>query len=139
MSAAYGGSNQSLDYSATVVFDFTTPASEQLDLKLISDDLAASSAGIGFDSLNLQVLNETTGKSLASLSYTSSSAAKAFFNGGQVSLGASSAGSQSIEIEYFLDYNSGTSAGPGDGFGFTYALSDPPLSPAVPELQPGQC
>ena len=133
VSAAYGGSNQSLDYSATVVFDFTTPASEQLDLKLISDDLAASSAGIGFDSLNLQVLNETTGKSLASLSYTSSSAAKAFFNGGQVSLGASSAGSQSIEIEYFLDYNSGTSAGPGDGFGFTYALSDPPLSPAVPE------
>jgi hypothetical protein len=66
------------------------------------------------------------------LSFTSSSAAKTFFNGGQVSLGIGT-GNQSIEIEYSLNYNSGTSAGLGDGFGFTYALVDPPLSATIPE------
>ena len=104
-----------------------------LDLKLISDDSAVSSPGIGFDSLDLQVVNETTGKSLVSFSFTSSSAAEKFFNAGQVSLGGVGAGSQSIEIEYSLAYNSGTSAGVGDGFGFTYDLVDPPLGAAIPE------
>jgi hypothetical protein len=133
MSAAYGGSPQAVDYSATAVFDFTASTNEALDLKLTADESAVSSAGIGFDSLNLQVVNETTGTSLASLSFSSSSAAKNFFNGGRVSLGGVGVGSQSIEIEYFLDYNSGTSATPGNGFGFTYALVDPPLSAAIPE------
>jgi hypothetical protein len=41
------------------------------------------------------------------------------------------AASQSVEIEYFLTYNSGTSAAVGDGFGFTYALVDPPLTAAI--------
>jgi hypothetical protein len=132
MSAGYVLSTAST-YQTTAVFNFTAPpTAEALDLKLTSDDLAASSAGIGFDSLDLQVLNEMTGESLASLSFTSSSAAETFFNGGQVSLGAGT-GSQSIEIEYFLNYNSGTSAGLGDGFGFTYALVDPPLSATIPE------
>jgi hypothetical protein len=133
MSAAYGGLPQSVDYSATAVFDFIAPnTGEALDLKLTSDESAASPAGIGFDKLNLQVVNATTGTSLASLSFTSSSAAKTFFNGGQVSLGVG-IGNQSIEIEYSLNYNSGTSAGLGDGFGFTYALVDPPLSATIPE------
>jgi hypothetical protein len=135
MSAGYGGSSAALQYEATAVFDFTAPKSEALDLNLISDDFAVSSAGIGFDSLDLQVINETTGKSLASFSSTSSSAAEKFFNADQVSLGGVGAGSQSIEIEYFLGYKSGTSAVPRDGFGFSYDLVDPPApSAAIPEL-----
>jgi hypothetical protein len=131
MSAGYGPTSFAITYDATAVFDFTTSASEAVDLKLTSDESAVSPAGIGFDSLDLQVVNETTSKSLASLSFTSSSAAKKFFNGGQISLGI---GSQSIEIEYSLTFNAGTSAGPADGFGFTYALVDPPPGATIPEL-----
>ena len=129
MSAAYGGSGSALTYEATATFDFKTTVAEALDLNLLSNNPAQ----IGFDSLDLQVINETTSKSLASLSFTSSSAAETFFKKGQVSLGSVGAGSQSIEIEYMLGYNSGTSAPAGDGFAFTYALVDPPVSAAVPE------
>jgi hypothetical protein len=38
-----------------------------------------------------------------------------------------------IEIEYSLTYNSGMAAASGDGFGFTYALVDPPPAVAIPE------
>jgi hypothetical protein len=129
MSAGYGGSSQALTYETTATFDFTAKSEETLDLDLLSDNPAE----IGFDSLNLQVVNETTSKSLASLSFTGSSAAENFFNMGQVSLGSVGAGSQSIEIEYMLGYNSGTSAAAGDGFGFTYDLVDPAVTPAIPE------
>ena len=46
-------------------------------------------------------------------------------------MGTFAAGPQSIEIEYSLTFNAGTSAASGDGFGFTYALKDPPLN--IPE------
>ena len=133
MSAGYGGSSAALQYEATAVFDFTARTSEALDLKLLSDDFAVTSVGIGFDSLDLQVVNETTGKSLASFGFTSSSGAEKFFNADLVGFGAVGAGSQSIEIEYSLTFNAGTSAGPADGFGFTYDLVDPPPSAAIPE------
>ena len=131
MSAGYGGSSAALQYEATAVFDFTAPTSEALDLKLLSDDFAVSSVGIGFDSLDLQVVNETTGRSLASFSFTSSSAAEKLFNADPViSLGSIGEGSQSVEVEYLLGYNSGTSAGVGDGFGFTYDLATAPVEGA---------
>ena len=134
MSAGYGGSSAALQYEATAVFDFTARTSEALDLKLLSDDFAVTSVGISFDSLDLQVVNETTGKSLASFGFTSSSGAEKFFNADLVGLGAVGAGPQSIEIEYSLTFNAGTSAGPADGFGFTYELVDPPPSAAtIPE------
>jgi hypothetical protein len=129
MSATYGGSGSAVTYKATATFDFNTSATEALDLDLLSDNPAE----IGFNSLDLQVVNETTSKSLASLSFTSSSAAHAFFNGGQVSLGSVGPGSQSIEIEYMLRYNSGTSVAPGNGFSFTDDLVDPAPSAAIPE------
>jgi hypothetical protein len=129
MSAGYGGSSSPVTYEATATFDFNTSATEALDLDLLSDNPAE----IGFDSLDLQVVNEKTSKSLASLSFTSSSAAEKFFKMGQVSLGSVGAGSQSIEIEYMLGYNSGTSAVSGDGFGFTYDLVDPRSPRAIPE------
>jgi PEP-CTERM motif len=60
------------------------------------------------------------------------SAAETFFSPGHsLPLGTIAAGKHSIEIEYSLTYNSGTAAASGDGFGFTYALVDPP--PNVPE------
>jgi hypothetical protein len=129
MSAAYGGSGSAVAYEATANFDFTASKREALDLDLLSDNPAE----IGFDSLDLQVVNETTSKNLASLSFTSSSAAEKFFNKGQVSLGLVGPGSRSIEIEYILGYNSGTSVAPGNGFSFTYDLVDPRVGAAVPE------
>jgi hypothetical protein len=139
MSAAYGYSDQALQYTATAVFDFTTTMSGTLDLKLLSDSFADNSAGIAFDSLELEVVvdggtphtyNFTSLTSLTSL--TGSGGAENFFNADTIDLGAIAKGSQSVEIEYFLNYNSGTSAASGDGFGFTYALVDPP-APSVPE------
>ena len=93
---------------------------------------SVASAGLGFDNLTL-VGRCQREPAVQLLHLTSLSAAETFFTPGHRSpLGTVAAGSQSIEIEYFLTYNSGTSAASGDGFGFTYALVDPPLSD-VPE------
>jgi PEP-CTERM motif len=129
MSAAYGGSGSAVTYEATAVFDFSTTKSEALDLKLLSDNFADNPAGIAFDSLDLQVVVDgTTRKNLPFSSLTGSSGAEEFFNADSISLGTIGAGSQSIEIEYFVGYNSGTSALVGDGFGFTYEFVNPPLT-----------
>jgi hypothetical protein len=55
--------------------------------------------------------------------------AKSFFDSEALDLG-SLAGSQTIQLEYFLDYNSGTSATRGSGFGFTYDLATAPVAAA---------
>jgi PEP-CTERM motif len=128
MSVGYGATSFGITYDATAVFGFTAPSTkEALDLSLLSYNFAAST-GLGFDSglLWVDVDGNVHSFSLASLS-----AAKTFFAPGHsLALGTIS-GKQSIEIEYSLTYNLGTAAAPGDGFGFTYALMDPPLS--VPE------
>jgi hypothetical protein len=124
MSGAYGGSGSAATYEATATFDFSTsiPA---LDLSLLSPN----SAGVGFDSLELLVVHGTT---QIEKTFSSLAGVETYFTAHPIiTLGAVAAG-QSIEIEYFLGYNSGTSAGAGDGFGFTYALVDPP-APSVPE------
>ena len=140
MSAGYGvsgilaaRSNLAVTYEATVIFDFSAPI-EALNLELLSNEFADISAGIAFDSLDLQVLvNGTTRKNLPFYSLTGSSGAETFFMAHPIiGLGTIAAG-QSIEIEYFVDYKSGTSAVPGDGFGFTYELVDPPVSGGIPE------
>jgi hypothetical protein len=88
-----------------------------------------SSAGIAFDNLELQVV--VVGGILRTYKFpslTGSSGAEKFFNADSISLGTFAKGrSLSIEIEYFLDYNSGTSAALGDGFGFTYDLATKPV------------
>lgn len=135
MSAAYGGFGPAVTYEATATFDFSTPV-EALDLKLLSDNFAESAAGIAFDSLDLQiVVNDGTPHAYSFSSLTGSGGAATFFASGHlISLGAIGAAGQPVEIEYFLDYNSGTSAAVGDGFGFTCDLVDP-RSPtaAIPE------
>jgi hypothetical protein len=135
MSAAYSqaGASQAVTYEATATFDFSTSKSEALDLYLGSDN-SANSAGNAFDNLELQVVNLTAQKDLASFTFTGLSGAEKFFSQDPVSLGTFGVGSQSIEVEYSLGYNSGTSAVPGDGFGFTYALVDPRSRLAAPEL-----
>ena len=127
MSIGYGGTSFTITYDATAVFNFTTSASEALDLSLLS----YNSAGlVGFDSGLLWV--DVDGNPPYSFPLTSLSAAETFFASGKsLALGKAAAGPQSIEIEYSLTFNAGTSAAPMDGLGFTYALKDPPLN--IPE------
>jgi hypothetical protein len=131
MSVGYGATTFGITYDATAVFDFTTSAKEEaLDLSRFSSN-SVHSTGLGFDNLLLWV--DVDGN-VHSFPLTSLSAAEAFFAPGHsLPLGTIAAGKHSIEIEYSLTYNSGTAAVSGDGFGFTYALGDPSLSPAVPE------
>ena len=83
--------------------------------------------GIGFDSLELQVINLVDNKTL--LSDTFSSATTFFAPGHSISLpGEIAAGSQSIKIDFSLSYWNTTSITPNASFGFTYALVDPPLA-----------
>jgi hypothetical protein len=130
MSAGYGGGLEPagsqpspLQYNASAVFEFTTSTSETLDLDLLSDNFS----GVGFDSLKLEVIVDGTGHT-----YTLSTlvGAESFFASNALDLGPLVAGSQSVKLEYFLDYNSGTLATAGAGFGFAYDLATAPLAAA---------
>ena len=118
MSAGYGGAPQ---YEATAVFDFTTSTSETLDLNLLTDNFS----GAGFDSLEFKVIVDGTAHV-----YKRSrlAGAESFFAADTLDLGTLAAGSQTIKLEYFLDYNSGTLAKSGAGFGFTYDLATAPVA-----------
>jgi PEP-CTERM motif len=99
----------------------------------LSDNFVENAAGVAFDSMELLVIDGTAQIKKTFSTLAGSAGAETYFTAGPIiGLGKVAAG-QSIEIEYFLGYNSGTSAGVGDGFGFTYDLVDPPPSPAVPE------
>jgi hypothetical protein len=130
MSAAYGGSALAVTYEATATFDFKPSNREALDLKLLSDNFVHNSAGIAFDSMELLVVHGTTQIEKTFSSLSGSAGAETYFTAHPIiSLGTIGAGSsQSIEIEYFLGYNSGTSAVVGDGFGFTYDLATAPVA-----------
>jgi hypothetical protein len=129
MSVGYGATSFAITYDATAVFDFTAKE-EALDLSKFSSN-SVPSTGLGFDKLLLWV---DVDENPYSFSTTSLSAAQTFFSPGHsLSLGTIAAGKHSIEIEYSLTYYSGTAAASGDGFGFTYALVDPPLSATIPE------
>jgi hypothetical protein len=121
MSAGYGGSSQALQYEATAIFDFTTTANETLGLNLLTDNFS----GAGFDSLEFKVIVD--GKAHV---YKRSrlAGAESFFAADTLDLGTLAAGRQTIKLEYFLDYNSGTSAKLGAGFGFTYDLATAPVA-----------
>ena len=121
MSAGYGGSSAALQYEATAVFDVTTPTSETFDLTLLSD----SFSGAGFDSLNLRVVVDGAGHTYK---FSTRAGAESFFTTDTLNLGTLAAGSQSIKLEYLLDYKSNTSAAPGAGFGFAYDLATAPIA-----------
>ena len=127
MSAGYSRSSAAVQYEATAVFDFTTSTSETLDLNLLTDNFS----GAGFDSLEFEVIVDGTAHV-----YKRSrlAGAESFFAADTLDLGTLAAGSQTIKLEYFLDYNSGTSAKPGAGFGFTYDLATASVAPAYADF-----
>lgn len=140
MSAGYGvsailaaRSSQGVTYDATATFDFNTSIGS-LDLDLLSDNFVDNSAGVAFDNMSLQIdVNGVAKVTKTFMSLTGSAGAETYFAAHPI-IGLGTIAKESpVEIEYFLGYNSGTSAGLGDGFGFTYELVDPPLSVTVPE------
>jgi hypothetical protein len=134
MSAGYNGigygESPALLYEATAVFDFTTSTSETLDLNLLSDNFS----GVSFDSLEFKVIVDGT---THVYKRSTLAGAKSFFAADTLDLGALAAGSQTIKLEYFLDYNSGNLAKPGAGFGFTYDLATAPAAAATAAASEG--
>jgi hypothetical protein len=124
MSAAYGGLGP-LQYEATAVF--TTSKSETLYLNLLSDNFGQP--GFDFDTLTLEVFVNGIEK-CSQCAFSSLAGARAFFTAHPIGLGAVAAG-ESIAMDYFLGYKSGTSAVVGDGFGFTYDLATAPVAKAL--------
>ena len=132
MSAGYVLSTAAT-YETTAVFNFMARSTGALDLDLLSYKVPNVS-GADFDSLELQVVADGTTKTYNFNSLTGPGGAEAFFTAHPIDLGNVAAGSrQSVSLLYNLNYNTGTLAAAGDGFGFTYKLVDPPLSGAVPE------
>jgi hypothetical protein len=126
----YGGTGQALDYEATAVFDFTTTTSAPLYLNLVADKVA----GIGFGKLELKVIVDGAGYTYTFSSLAGSGGAEPFFTARALELlGSPVPGSQSVKLEYFVDYNSGNyGAAPQAGFGFTYNVSTTPVGPIAP-------
>ena len=109
MDAAYGGSGQALQYEATALFDFTTSGTETFYLSRLSDNFS----GIGFDSLKLVVLVDGASQTF---NYSSLASAEGVFGSGSLDLGSFAGGSQSVSLDYFLTYKTGTKATAGAGF-----------------------
>ncbi len=107
MSAGYGGSGESLTYSAEA--DFSPTRTWDLYLTLLNNN----ASGEGFDTLKFQVTVDGTIEALDT--FTSLSVAEAFFSGNTLYLGAWGAATVDVEVSYWL-----TASEPGAGFGFTY-------------------
>ena len=128
MSAAYGGTGQALQYEDSALFTFTTKTTEALDLNLLSDK------GTGFDSLEAH--SGLRHDYPPTYTFSTLASADLFFSNHSLPLGSFASGSETMSLEYFLTYNSGTKAAAGAGFGFAYDITDPApavSSPAVPE------
>jgi hypothetical protein len=127
MSAAFSGGLLHQTYAATAVFDFTTSAPETLDLTVLSD----KAVGIGFNQLELQVINLNK-NTTPLLSETFTSAGTFFAPGHPISLpGEIGAGNQSIEIDFSLSYWNTTGITPDASFGFTYDFGTKPVTTAL--------
>jgi len=124
MDAAYGGSGQGLQYEATALFDFTTRATETLDLNLASDTFS----GIGFDSLKLLLVVDGISHLY---SFTSLATAEPFFSKHPLDLGSFAGGNQSVSLDYFLIFNSATKATDAAGFEFAYNFAMEPTVGAL--------
>jgi hypothetical protein len=124
MSAGYGGEGESLTYTDSADFDFTTVAAGTLYVDLVSN----VSSGVGFDSLGLDI--DVNGEQ-HTYGFTNLASAEAIFDGNALDLGAFAAGNQVIEFTYTLTASESDFA----GFGFTYNAADLPIFPAVPETK----
>jgi hypothetical protein len=124
MSAGYGGEGESLSYTDSADFFFTTAAAGTLYVDLIS----SASSGVGFDSLELDV--DVNGENHM-YSFTNLASAETFFDQNALDLGSFAAGNQIVEFTYTLTASESDFA----GFGFSYNAAGLPIFPAVPETK----
>jgi hypothetical protein len=116
MSAGYGGSGESLTYSAEAVFTFTTIAPEDLYLTLLDNN----HTGFGFDSMDFTIVWNYV---YLPFSFSTLSDAETWFKNRTFDFGAVNPGSQTVDLFYSL-----TASRVGDGFGFDYRLAVPEAS-----------
>jgi hypothetical protein len=126
MSAALNGQPQ--QYEATAVFDFTTSKSETpLYLHLPSDNLVGTGFGITLE-VFANAINSAPTFSETFSSLTGLGGVESFFASHPLLV---KKGSNSIKLEYLLNYSSGAPYSPGYGFDFTYDFT-PSAGTATP-------
>jgi len=111
MSAGYGGSGESLTYTAEADFSSVSPGT--WDYYVILDE--NNHTGAGFDSLEFQI--DVDGINTFTFNTDSLGVAEVFFTNHWINLGYLAAGNQSIDLIYTL-----TASEVGAGFGFTYTV-----------------
>jgi hypothetical protein len=126
MSAALNGQPQ--QYEATAVFDFLTSSETPLYLHLPSDNLVGTGFGITLE-VFANATNSAPTFSETFSSLTELGRVESFFASNPLLLGK---GSQSIKLEYLLNYSSGTPYSPGYGFDFTYDFASSSAVAATP-------
>jgi hypothetical protein len=124
MESGYGGAGSSLDYITYAAFALPTSVAEGLALTLSS----SSSSGWTSATLAFDVYSSDNG--WTDYMFTSLTSAQTFFDNNTIDLGAYGAGSLPF-VELYFDFTSSTV---GDGFGFTYAVHDPPIAMLAPAL-----
>ena len=119
LGANYASDGESLAYSAAATFDFGYRG--EVLLGLIGDQ----QSGSGFQSLEFYV--QANGATIQDWSFTDLSSANGFFQNHVIDLGWYSGPTVDMTVGYNLIAN-----GSG-GFGFDFAVGDPPGASAVPE------
>jgi hypothetical protein len=117
------GGGASLTYSATSTFDFAYRG--DLLLGLIGDEQVGFAGGVGFQSLEFNVL--ANGAKIDDWTFSDLTSAESFFQNNAVDLGSNSGPAVDLTFGYSL-----IADGSG-GFGFDFAVGDPPGASAVPE------
>jgi len=119
------GGGASLTYSAASTFDFAYRG--DVLLGLIGGDQSGFANGIGFQSLEFYVLDNSTKIEIDDWTFTDLTSAESFFQNNVIDLGSYSGPAVDLTFGYNL-----VADGSG-GFGFDFAVGDPPGASAVPE------
>ena len=122
MSAGTAGGATSLQYSDTAVIDFSAKSLEPVSLDLLGYNVLA----VGFTTQEFTV-SGSNGFS-ETKTFTALGDAEKFFTSDILKLGSFNAGSQFVDISYYL-----TASGAAQGFGFNFNI-DPPPGGTAPEL-----
>ena len=120
---ASDGGEASLTYSATSTFDFSYRG--DLLLGLIGDEQDGFAGGVGFQSLEFYVLANRA--KIRDWTFTNLTNAESFFQNNVIDLGSNLGPAVDLTFGYKL-----IADGSG-GFGFDFAVADPPGVSAVPE------
>lgn len=117
------GGGASLTYSATSTFDFAYRG--DVLLGLIGDHQDGFDASVGFEFIDFYVI--ANGAKIDDWTFTDLSSAESFFQNDVVDLGSYSGPTVNLTFGYNL------TADESGGFGFSFAVGDPPGAAAVPE------